>query len=337
MYLYVKIFFIFFIFLNQIANTYDSSKEEEDYGLNYNTFKNLFIKKYKKNIKKLTEVIIVDFDINYNGLETLNDFIKRRLYINADDNPDNNLDDDKDGYINNTYGINFLSSHSDPFSIFKSIYDDGQNDTFHEEEKHGFYMLQIIDKIALSPVVKIYPITVKSGEEFAKAVDWVVKEKERGANIRIVNLPATSFLKLHLYKNKLLFNEMKGYVQKLDDAGIILVVGAGNQPPVDSNPYALMDLKNVLSVSAHDRNGNILYKHDKIYIDFTVPVIFGLGTSESASIASAVIATYCSIMGDMPYRRMLDFIKNSIKSDNKFKEFTKFGGFLQYNEKVLTY
>jgi len=329
---------IFMIFLMCATGyTFEISGFDGEYGLNYTKFKDLFIKKYANNITRLTETIIVDFDINYNGLERLNDFIKRRLYINADDNPDNNLDDDKDGYINNTYGIDFLNSHSDPFSIFKSIYDDGQNDTFHEEEKHGFYMLQIIDKIALSPTVKIYPINVKSGEEFAKAVDWVVKEKERGANIRIVNLPASSFLKLHLYKNKVLFNEIIQYVQKLDDAGIILVTGAGNQPPVDSNPFALMDLKNVLSVSAHDKNGNIMYKHDKRYVDFTVPVVFGLGTSESTSITSAIIATYYSIRGDITYQRMLDFIRSSIKLDKKFNGFTKFGGFLQYNEKILTY
>lgn len=333
----IRIIIFILLLIYATGYTFEMSKYDGEYGLNYTKFKDLFIKKYSKNVAELTETVIIDCDVNFNGIESAGNFIDRRIYINKDDLPDNDLDDDKDGFINNTYGLNLISNSKDPFSIFTDVYSDNLNDPFHEENKHGFYMLHIIDKIAISPSVKIYPISVNTGEDFARAVDWVVNEKSKGANIRIVNLPATSFLKLHLYKNKLMFNEIKRYVKKLDDAGIILVVGAGNQPPVDSNPFALMGLKNILSVSAHDRNGNVIYKHDKRYVDFTVPALFGLGTSEAASIVSAIIATYYSIRGDINYQRMLDFIKASIKKDKRFSEFTKFGGFLQYNEKILSY
>jgi hypothetical protein len=330
------IIFIFFL-MYATGYTFQISGYDGEYGLNYTKFKELFIKKYSKSVAELTKTIIVDCDVNFNGIESAGNFINRRIYINKDDFPDNDFDDDKDGFINNTYGLNLISNNNDPFSIFTDLYSDNLNDGFHEENKHGFYMLQIVDKITISPLVKIYPISVNTVEDFARAVDWVVNEKSKGVNIKIVNLPATSFLKLHLYNNKLVFNEIKRYVKKLDDAGMILVVGAGNHPPVDSNPFALIGLKNVLSVAVHDRNGNVIYKHDKRYVDFTVPAVFGLGTSEGSSIASAIIATYYSIRGNVSYQRMLDFIKASIKKDKNFNEFTKFGGFLQYNENILSY
>jgi hypothetical protein len=328
---------IFFLFINIGAVAYERSNLDGEYGLNYIRFADLFFKKYKNNIKSLDEVIIVDFDVNFNGIEELNNFINRRIYINKYENPDSSIDDDKDGFINNTYGINLISNSIDPFSVFTEIYSDNRDDPFHEENKHGFHMLHIIDFIAISPKVKVYPINVNTIYGFKKAIDWVVSEKARGINIRVVNLPATTFLKLHKYNDKLLFNELKKYAKKLDNTGIILVTGAGNKPPVDSNPFAAMRLENILSVSVHDRNGNIIFKHNKAYVDFTVPIIFGYGTSEAASITSAIIATYYSIRGDIGYRRMLDFIKSSLKKQKRFNEFTKFGGFLQFDDKILSY
>jgi hypothetical protein len=323
--------------MNIGAFAYERFNFDGEYGLNYIRFNELFFKKYKSNIKLLDEVIIIDFDVNFNGIEKLNNFITRRIYINKDENPNNSIDDDKDGFINNTYGINLISNSIDPFSVFTEIYSDSRDDPFHEENKHGFHMLRIIDFIAISPKVKVYPINVNTIYAFNKAIDWVVSEKARGTNIRVVNLPATTFLKSHKYNDNLLLNELKKFAKKLDNIGIILVTGAGNKPPVDSNPFASMGLKNVLSVSVHDRNGNIIFKHNKAYVDFTVPLVFGYGTSEAASITSAIIATYYSIRGDIGYRRMLDFIKSSLKKQKRFNEFTKLGGFLQFDDRILLY
>ena len=328
---------LIFLLINVAAFASEYSNLDGEYGLNYTRFNDLFFKKYKVNINALDEVIIVDFDVNFNGIEKLDNFINRRIYINKDENPHNTIDDDKDGFINNTYGLNLITNSIDPFSVFTTTYSDNSIDPFHEENKHGYYMLQIIDHIAISPKVKVYPISVNTIDGFKRAIDWVAEEKAKGVNIRVVNMPATAFLKLHKYNDKLLFNEIKKYTKKLDNVGIIFVTGAGNKPPLDSNPFALMGLKNVLSVSVHDRNGNVIYKHNKVYVDFTVPQIFGYGTSEAASITSAVIATYYSIRGDISYERMLDFIRASLKREKRFIEFTKLGGFLQFNDNVLSY
>jgi hypothetical protein len=326
---------IFVINSNSADKTTWAFNNKEKYGICLDSFSN----SYKKFIKykKAAEVVIVDIDINFTGLDKFKSIIEKRLWKNSDDLPDNRIDDDSDGFINNYYGIELLKRTSDPEMIFNISFIRKNKDTFHNEFMHGTTMVQIIDKIAASSAVKVYLINALTMADFIEASKWIIAEKKRGTNIKVINMPSTYFLKTYKFTDKETFDALKKFLVSLnfEEQDFILVTGSGNNPPDDSNPLALMNFDNIFSVNAHNKKGEVIYKHAAKYSHFSVPEIFLKGTSESSTVASSIIATYFSIKPDYSAKRMVNFIKNSIVKDKNIGNYTLFKGYLQYDKAIF--
>ncbi|KZS39853.1 hypothetical protein AWE51_09410 [Aquimarina aggregata] len=107
------------------------------------------------NTKKGDEIIVAvldsRFDIDHEDL-------KNQIWINPDEIPDNNIDDDKNGYIDDVYGWNFLGNDQGKSIIYanyeyvrvirryKELHDQIPEDTFSQEYKEYHQALETYER-----------------------------------------------------------------------------------------------------------------------------------------------------------------------------------------------
>ena len=73
-------------------------------------------KAYKKLKKRESETVIVA--IIDSGIDIEHEDLKGKIWVNKDEIPDNGIDDDKNGYVDDVHGWNFLGNKSSfPFLI----------------------------------------------------------------------------------------------------------------------------------------------------------------------------------------------------------------------------
>ncbi|MEY4700441.1 MAG: hypothetical protein RL326_628 [Pseudomonadota bacterium] len=176
--------------------------------------------------------------------------LKGSMYTHVGEIPSNNLDDDKNGYIDDTYGIN-------PFSP-------GAPD---DEDGHGTHVAGTIAStgdnqegvVGVAPRSRILGAKAGAGVDGAftaaailASANYIVKQKNRGVNVRVVNAsfggtgPCAP--------------SEKEYISAFNAAGILFVASAGNESKdndrIATSP-ANCDVPNVVSVAAVDRHGKL--------------------------------------------------------------------------------
>jgi subtilisin family serine protease len=176
--------------------------------------------------------------------------LKGSMYTHVGEIPSNKIDDDKNGYIDDTYGINAFSP--------------GAPD---DENGHGTHVAGTIAAtgdnqegvVGVAPKSRI--LGGKAGEgvggyftaaSILASANYIVKQKNGGINVRVVN---ASFGGARTCSPS-----EREYISAFNAAGILFVAAAGNEGEdndrIPKSP-ANCDFPNVISVAAVDRYGKL--------------------------------------------------------------------------------
>ncbi len=193
-----------------------------------------------------TVVAVIDTGVDYDHAD-----LRDNMWRNPGEIPDNGIDDDQNGYIDDVYGINAINNSGDPF----------------DDNGHGTHVAGVIgaagnNAIGLAGINwDIRMIAVKflnssgwgSLFDAVKAVDYVTALKQRGVNVVLSN---------NSWAGGGFYASLDSAIGRAADAGILFVAAAGNDAMnIDSNPMypASYQRPNIISVAAIDSSGNLAY------------------------------------------------------------------------------
>lgn len=183
-----------------------------------------------KNVK----VAILDSGVDYQHKN-----LRNNIYLNKGEIPDNKIDDDKNGFVDDVYGWNFIDKNNNPM----------------DKLGHGTHVAGIVGAngennrgvVGVSPQVSIIPIKVMDDEGYGtleNILEGIYYAKNRGANIINASLGGDPY-------SQAFFEALKD----LDNEKILFVTAAGNDNMNnDDIPFypASYELSNIIAVAAND-------------------------------------------------------------------------------------
>lgn len=196
--------------------------------------------------REAPEVVVAVIDT---GIDLGHEDLVGNIWVNAAETPDNGLDDDGNGVIDDVNGYNTRTETGDV--------SDGYG--------HGTHVAGIIGAVANNAKgvagvawnVKLMPVRCfddfgsTSVADIIEAFDYAIAQRQRGVNIRVIN----ASLGMGTYNESL-----EQSVGAAIDAGILVVCSAGNQGyDLAVNPMypAAFALAGLVSVAATDNQDNL--------------------------------------------------------------------------------
>lgn len=194
------------------------------------------------NISDVWKITYGDEDIIIgiidSGIDISNGGIKNSVYINTNEIPNNGIDDDGNGYVDDINGWNFYDNSNEIYSAFTSDY-------------HGTMIAGILtdENYGVAQNIKYLPLKCFRGTE--GSIDDVVQSIEYAYDlgVRIFNCSWDT----NQYSDKL-FDVIKSY----PDA-IFICSGGKNYDNLDTTSVypACYDLPNIICVGGIDASGDI--------------------------------------------------------------------------------
>ena len=168
-----------------------------------------------------SDVIVAVVDT---GIDITHPDMDEAIWTNPDEIPDNGLDDDNNGYIDDIHGWNYINNNNDITPNFSKTYSE---DGIH----HGTSIASIIgaegnNKLGIVGVafgVKIMPLKVLDelgNGDTKKAAQAVYYALDKGADV--VNLSFVGFVPE---------DELDTAIQRAWEQGVVVVAAAGNTTP----------------------------------------------------------------------------------------------------------
>lgn len=216
------------------TGTNEPTKEGDGYtdrvgvpGVDIDAIKAWEISKGSSEVK----IAIIDTGIDYNHPD-----LQENIFVNEAEIPDNGIDDDENGFVDDYYGYNFLENNNDPM----------------DQDGHGTHCAGTIgavhNEIGVAGVmseVKLLPIRFLgaaggSTEGAIQAIDYAVS---RGVNIMSNSWGGGSYSEA-----------LKEAIERANEAGILFVAAAGNSgTDNDTSHHYPSDYQvdNIVSVAAH--------------------------------------------------------------------------------------
>lgn len=190
------------------------------------------ITKGDKNIK----IAVIDTGVDYNHKDLV-----ANIMINEGEIPDNGIDDDGNGYIDDVYGYDFANDDADPM--------DGHGHGTHCAGVIGathdhFGIAGIMDKVQILPIKFLTDSGSGTLDAAIKAIDYAIS---RGVHVMNNSWGGGPYMK-----------SLHEVIEKANEAGIVFVAAAGNsRSDNDSRPSypASYEVDNVISVGALDGRG----------------------------------------------------------------------------------
>lgn len=257
------------------------------------------------------------------GIDLKHEDLKDNLWVNKGESgldakgrnkATNGLDDDKNGYVDDVYGWNFVSNNTD----------------LSDNHGHGTHISGIIGAkggngkgvSGVSPNVSImtlkyYDPTVASTNNLKNTIRAIHYAVENGAKIINYSGGGLEFSQ-----------EEKDAIKKAQQAGVLFVAAAGNeQSNSDQKKYypADYELNNIISVTAIDPTKNILpsSNYGVLTVDIAAPgkniystlqngrYGYMTGTSQATAFVSGVAALIMANNSDFNADQVAKYIKNT--------------------------
>ena len=175
--------------------------------------------------------------------------LKDNIFINTAETPNNNIDDDNNGFVDDVNGWDFLNNDR---TVFDSAADD-----FHGTHVAGIIGARGNNSVGIAGVnwnVQLLPIKAigiqgSSDSVILEAYNYAKMMRQRGVNLRVLN---------NSYGGQAFSQSLFNGIKELGDAGILFVASAGNETL--NNDFvrhfpACADLPNVISVAASNQSG----------------------------------------------------------------------------------
>ncbi len=167
------------------------------------------------------------------GIDVTHPDLKHSLWVNPGEIPGNRKDDDRNGYIDDVHGWNFVN----------------RNGNLTDHNGHGTHVAGIIasKKTGVAPKVKILTLKYYAADKdnlkrTIQAFEYVAKSPYK---IHMVNISAGG----RHYSS----DEYRA-IQKLEAKGVLIIAAAGNEGIKDLKFYpAAYPLKNIISVASISR------------------------------------------------------------------------------------
>ena len=317
-------------------------RSEKYYGINLDqTYKEF------KNFKAEPVIVaILDTGVDYNHED-----LKNNIWVNTKEIPNNAIDDDGNGYIDDIHGINTVDRDSKGRATNQVM----------DSHFHGTFMAGIIageqnNKIGTAGIASNAKIMIlkmvsadkdETDKDVAEALLYAARN---GA--KVINC---SFAKYENEQDNLIYTTIK---KIRDEYGVLVLAAAGNlNSNNDIKPMypANFELDNLISVAGHDQVGELAHFIGSKYSNYglktvhlTAPSV-GVystvtnspqgykyesyyGTSVATPIVSAVAAELFSRFPKLKYNEVRDIILNSVTKNKKIENKIMTGGILNmYN------
>lgn len=277
-------------------------------------------------------VAVIDTGVDYSHED-----LKDSIWINEDEIPDNGIDDDGNGYIDDVYGWNFYDNSN---RVFKDSNDD------HGTHCAGTIAASTDNSLGVAGVtggghVKIMVIKALGGSngtgETLSVVRAIRYAEANGASIVNLSMGAS-------YSDELLYNTMA-------DSDMLFVVAAGNGSTYYTQGYntdrtpcypASYDLDNIISVANISYDGKLgsSSNYGANTVDLAAPGTYIIsttpgngygymtGTSMAAPFVTGAAAMVLSYYDDITLKDVKTILLDSVKKLDSLEGLTVTGGML---------
>jgi subtilisin family serine protease len=262
------------------------------------------------------EVIVAVLDT---GVSQTHLDLKSRLWENPREIPNNKLDDDNNGFIDDVRGWDFIGNDNIPADA--NMHGTHVAGTIAAEKNNNRGI------VGVAPGARIVSLRVLdaqgSGDAAGvmKAMQYAIALRKAGVNLRVINLSLGGGESSESFKEVLV---------EADRAGIVVVAAAGNETndnDVKPTYPASYDVPNVISVAAIDSKGllasfsnfgarSVDVAAPGVFIWSTFPFGFYFfldGTSMAAPHVSGVAALMYSRNPNLRPAQVVSILRNSVK------------------------
>lgn len=253
-----------------------------------------------------SEVIVAVIDT---GIDLSHPLLRDHLWKNKKEIPGNRIDDDKNGFVDDVYGWNFVENSNNVFDL----------------HGHGTHVSGIIKMVAGSNV-KIMPLKYYDSGKFS--------EKNLNNTVRAIYYATLMGAQIINYSGGGFERSIaeEAAIRLASEKNILYVAAAGNdRTNLDQNSFypAGYKLPNILSVAATEQSGKLLYASNYgLSVQFAAPgksifsaMPFGRfgemdGTSQATAFVSGAAAllksthTYLNKPNDLIHRLIQTGISN---------------------------
>jgi len=280
---------------------------------------------YKSNISSAHPVIVAIIDT---GIDYRHEDLADAMWVNEDEIPDNGIDDDNNGYIDDIYGWDFYNSDSSVCHYLEK--DDGTVEADPADpDNHGTHIAGIIaaranNNVAISGIARylrtsLMSLKIHGGPDRRGSVSDAVKAiryaQAKGANVCNISWGS--------------YSDSSALKAAIERSTMLFVCAAGNDGnDNDATPLypAGYDLDNVLSVTYVDCDGRL--SRDSCYglksVDIAAPstdvcstivgsVGYLSGSSMAAPQVSAAAAILFSLKSNLSAKTVKDVILASAR------------------------
>lgn len=267
--------------------------EKNNYGANIQ-------KSYKlRRPKRKIRVAVID-----SGIFTNHPEIKNRIWTNSKEIPNNTIDDDKNGYVDDYKGFNV--GYMTGATHLVGTGDHGTGVAGIIAAEHNGVGINGIMPDNVEIINISYKWSTDTDQAIARAIQYAVD-----VDADIINMS------LWARDSK----ELKAAIKNADDKNIIIVCSAGNMGQFDTNHYPskyTLNFKNVISVASSDRDSLVssFSNFGNKYVDVVAPgkkiylpagEIFyktSSGTSFAAPMVSGIVALILETHGKKAAKSM---------------------------------
>lgn len=240
------------------------------------------------------------------GVQFDHEDLRGHIWINKKEIRDNNIDDDKNGYIDDIVGWNFHSANNFPYAQLNAVPINKDCDIHPTKKRYEYHGTHVAGSIAavgdnakgiigIAKNVKIMPIKALGGPcgwgDIMTIINAIAYAAKNGADIINLSIGSTAPSKI-----------AQSLLRRISDQGVLIVAAAGNQGVNNDGNVkiypASYPVDGIISVAAttHDDSLSDFSNYGRIEVDLAAPGSKIISTSPGGTNPSPD-STYMTISG----------------------------------------